>query len=1049
MTKYYAEQQAKPDFAELEKNVLKFWEEDKTFEKSVHNRDGAAEFVFYDGPPFANGTPHYGHIMVSYVKDVVARFQTMCGKKVDRRLGWDCHGLPAEMSAEKQLGVSGRKQIEAYGVEKFNNFCRQDVLKYSNIWVDMFKRIGRWVDFSHDYKTMDLPFMESVIHNFRELYDKGLIYEDFRVLPYSWAAETPLSNFEVNQGYQDKTDTAITVLFRLENGMKILVWTTTPWTLPSNLMLAVGKDISYAVMEEDGQKYILAEALLGRYKQQLAKAERVGTMKGSELVGLGYEPMFPYFARLKEKGAFKVLSGEFVSVEDGTGVVHIAPGFGQDDFDACRAYDKDFPIVCPVDEAGKFTAEVPDYEGKQVFETNEPIMQWLKQNGLLVKKEQYTHSYPFCWRTDTPLIYKAMSSWFVRVTEFRDEMVRLNQEINWVPEHIKDGRFGKWLEGARDWSISRNRFWGTPIPVWKSDDPQYPHIDVFGSLAEIREKTGVEVTDLHKPYIDDVVYPNPTDPTGKSMMRRVSDVFDCWFESGSMPYAQVHYPFANKEWFESHFPADFIVEAMDQTRGWFYTLTVLSTALHHKPAFKNCICTGLLMAEGGQKLSKRLKNYPDPAMVLDKIGSDTLRWFLVSSPVLKGGNLAVDQEGKEIVKAARVAQIPFWNAFYFFTLYANAEGYRAKEVATSEDSLDRYILSRLKMLAAEVKKGLDTYDVAHSCNEIAAFMEVLNNWYIRRSRDRFWAGDRQAFDVLYTVLVNLSKILAPLMPFTAEHVYQTLVDAKASVHLADYPLLMDIEADDRLVAEMDFVQDLCSAGKFIREEKNLRNRLPLSSLTVAGENISFLQGQYREIIKDELNVKEVVFDEDVSRHAAKSLYLYTPLLGKKLGKSMGQVMAAYNEYRKTGVPCWAENGNEGISLAGVFLTPDLYEERLEILGGKAGKAFADNKAVVVLDTEVTPALAREGMARDFVRLVQNLRKEKDFNISDRIRLSWQTDDETLRLALKENEEYIKSQVLVPAEEKVADSCAAGTTAEIEGAAVVFDVEVLPSLRKGA
>ena len=628
MTKHYAEQQAKPDFAELEKRVLKFWEEDKTFEKSVHNRDGAAEFVFYDGPPFANGTPHYGHIMVSYVKDVVARFQTMSGKKVERRLGWDCHGLPAEMSAEKLLGVSGRKQIEEFGVEKFNNFCRQDVLKYSNIWVDMFKRIGRWVDFSHDYKTMDLPFMESVIHNFKDLYDKGLIYEDFRVLPYSWAAETPLSNFEVNQGYQDKTDTAITVLFKLENGMKILVWTTTPWTLPSNLMLAVGNDISYAVMEEDGQKYVLAEALLGRYKQQLAKAERVGTLKGSELVGLSYEPMFPYFKHLKEKGAFRVLAGEFVSTEDGTGVVHIAPGFGQDDFEACRAYDENFPVVCPVDEAGKFTAEVSDYAGKQVFEANEPVMQWLKQNGLLVKKEQYTHSYPFCWRTDTPLIYKAMSSWFVKVTDFRDEMVRLNQEINWVPEHIKDGRFGKWLEGARDWSISRNRFWGTPIPVWKSDDPKYPHVDVFGSIAEIREKTGIEVTDLHKPYIDEVVYPNPADPTGKSMMRRVSDVFDCWFESGSMPYAQVHYPFDNKEWFENHFPADFIVEAMDQTRGWFYTLTVLSTALHHKPAFKNCICTGLLMAEGGQKLSKRLKNYPDPAMVLDKIGSDTLRWFL-------------------------------------------------------------------------------------------------------------------------------------------------------------------------------------------------------------------------------------------------------------------------------------------------------------------------------------------------------------------------------------------------------------------------------------
>ena len=610
--KFYPELNAKINFPEMEKEILSFWEEDKTFEKSVHNRDGAAEFVFYDGPPFANGTPHYGHIMVSYVKDAVARFQTMNGKKVERRLGWDCHGLPAEMSAEKQLGVSGRKQIEEYGIEKFNDFCRTDVLKYSNIWVDMFKRIGRWVDFSHDYKTMNLSFMESVIHNFKELYDKGLVYEDYRVLPYSWAAETPLSNFEVNLGYQDKTDNAITVMFKLENGQKILVWTTTPWTLPSNLMLAVGKDIDYVVMSENGQEYILAEARLGSYKKQLENATLVKKIKGTELIGMSYEPMFPYFKNLAEKGAFKVLSGEFVSTEDGTGVVHIAPGFGQDDFDACRTYDENFPVVCPVDEAGKFTAEVPDYEGVQVFETNEPIMQWLKANGLLVKKEQYTHSYPFCWRTDTPLMYKAMSSWFVKVTDFRDQMVKNNQEINWIPGHIKDGRFGKWLEGARDWSISRNRFWGTPIPVWKSDNPKFPRIDVFGSVEEIKEKTGFTVDNLHKPYIDDVVYPNPDDPSGKTMMRRVSDVFDCWFESGSMPYAQIHYPFENKEWFENHFPADFIVEAIDQTRGWFYTLTVLSTALHNRPAFKNCICTGLLMAEGGQKNSKRIKNYPDP-----------------------------------------------------------------------------------------------------------------------------------------------------------------------------------------------------------------------------------------------------------------------------------------------------------------------------------------------------------------------------------------------------------------------------------------------------
>ena len=1031
MTKHYKEVKAKADFVEIEKEVLKFWDEDKTFEKSVHNRDGAAEFVFYDGPPFANGTPHYGHIMVSYVKDVVARYQTMNGKKVERRLGWDCHGLPAEMSAEKQLGVSGRKQIEEYGVEKFNDFCRSDVLKYSGIWVEMFKRIGRWVDFSHDYKTMDLPFMESVINNFKQLWEKGLVYEDYRVLPYSWAAETPLSNFEVNQGYQDKTDNAITVMFTLENGMKMLVWTTTPWTLPSNLMLAVGKDIDYAVMEEDGQKYVLAQALLGRYKKQLEHATQVGTMKGADFVGMAYEPMFPYFKHLKEKGAFRVLSGEFVSTEDGTGIVHIAPGFGQDDFEACRAYDENFPVVCPVDEAGKFTAEVPDYLGKQVFETNEPIMQLLKEKGILVKKEQYTHSYPFCWRTDTPLIYKAMSSWFVKVTDFRDDMVRNNQQITWVPEHIKDGRFGKWLEGARDWSISRNRFWGTPIPVWKSDNPQFPRIDVFGSVAEIKEKTGIEVTNLHKPYIDEVVYPNPDDPSGKTMMRRVGDVFDCWFESGSMPYAQVHYPFDNKEWFENHFPADFIVEAMDQTRGWFYTLTVLSTALHNKPAFKNCICTGLLMAEGGQKLSKRLKNYPDPNEVLDSIGSDALRWFLVSSPVLKGGNLAVDQEGKEIAKAARVAQIPMWNAYYFFTLYANAEGYQAKEVSGSSEAIDNYILSKLKRLSRIVKQGLDTYDVALSCNEVASFMEILNNWYIRRTRDRFWSGDQQAFDVLYTVLVNLSKIMAPLMPFLCEYVYKNLTGGE-SVHLADYPQLENIKLDETLVDEMDFLQDLCSAGKFIREEKNLRNRLPLAGLTVVGDNLGFLNGQYQDIIKDELNVKEVKIDNNLAAYAAKTVYLYTPLLGKALGKDMGPVMAAYKQGK------WELNADGTLSIAGQTLTPDLFEVRLDMKDGVAGKAFADNKAVVTLNTNVTDELKREGMARDFVRLVQTLRKDKDFNISDRIELCYATDNAELNKALDENKAYVAEQVLAV---KVSSSCAGGTKAEIEGAEIVFDAKV--------
>lgn len=1003
-TKYYPELESKVSFPKMEEDIIRRWEREDTFQKSVDNRQSAEEFVFYDGPPFANGTPHYGHIMVSYVKDVVARYQTMAGKRVERRLGWDCHGLPAEMAAEKELGVSGHKAIEEYGIEKFNAFCRTNVLKYSNIWVDMFKRIGRWVDFENDYKTMDLSFMESIIHNFKSLYDKGLVYEDFRVQPYSWAAQTPVSNFEVNQGYMDKTDTAITVMFKLENGMNLLAWTTTPWTLPSNLMLAVGADIKYTVMEENGAQYVLATARLGAYKQQLQHAVAVKEIKGAELVGLSYEPLFPYFGHLKNDKAFRVLAGDFVSTEDGTGIVHIAPGFGQDDFEICRAHHSDFPIVCPVDEAGCFTLEVAEYAGRQVFETNEEIIAALKARGVLVKKEQITHSYPFCWRTDTPLIYKAMSGWFVDVPKFKEEMVALNEEINWTPEHIKNGRFGKWLEGAREWSISRNRFWGTPLPVWQSDNVAFPRIDVFGSIAEIKDKTGYDVVDLHRPMIDNVVYPNPDDPSGKTMMRRVADVFDCWFESGSMPEGQIHYPFQNKEWFEGHFPADFIVEAIDQTRGWFYTLHVLGTALHHKPAFKNCMCTGLIMAEGGVKLSKKLKNYPDPYVVLDQMGSDALRWFLMSSPVLKGGNVALDYDGKEVAKASRKALMPLWNAFYFFCLYANAEGVKAELITEATDPLDIYILAKLKTVVLAIKESMDSYDIARACTEAAEFLDILNNWYIRRSRARFWDGaDRAPFNTLYTVLTTITRAIAPLMPMMSEYVYAGLT-GEESVHLTDFPNVEALPDAADLSVSMDLVRTISSVAKAIREEHRLRNRLPLKSMTVAGENVGGLT-EFVEVLKDEVNVKDVMLNTDIKAVADTFLYLKTPLIGKRLGGFMKEIMAASKGSD------WVMNADGTLSIAGQTLNADEFELRLVLKEGLQGQALPDNTAVIQLDTAVYLDLEKEGIARDFVRMVQQARKEADFDVSDRIKLTYAPNTALVETALGELSDYVADQVL--------------------------------------
>ena len=989
-----------PDFPALECEVLDYWAADDTFRASIEGRDGAAEYVFYDGPPFANGLPHYGHLLTGYVKDIVPRYRTMRGYKVERRFGWDTHGLPAELEVQRQLGITDKAQIEQMGIGAFNDACRDSVLRYTAEWRAYVTRQARWGDFDNDYKTLDLPFMESVIWAFKQLWDKGLAYEGVRVLPYCWNDETPLSSHELRMDddvYQSRQDPAVTVGFRIDDpgsdldGAYLLIWTTTPWTLPSNQAVAVNPEMDYVLVAPESspdRRYVLARARLADYARELGEAPEVlGAFTGEQLLGLRYLPPFAYFA--DAANSFQVLRGDFVTAEDGTGIVHMAPAYGEDD----KATTDTVGItpVTPVDARGRFDASVPDYQGQQVFDANPLIIRDLK-NGtgpaavnapVLIRHETYDHPYPHCWRCRNPLIYRAVSSWFIKVTEFRDRMVELNQQITWYPDHVKDGQFGKWLSGARDWSISRNRYWGTPIPVWTSDDPAYPRLDVYGSLDELERDFGVRPDNLHRPFIDELTRPNPDDPTGTSTMRRIEDVFDVWFDSGSMPYGQVHYPFENEDWFngvdsadpakqvDGHFPGDFIVEYIGQTRGWFYTLHVLATALFDRPAFKTCVAHGIVLGNDGAKMSKSLRNYPDVNEVFDRDGSDAMRWFLMASPILRGGNLIVTEQG--IREGVRQVQLPLWNAFSFLALYAPQVGTWRTD---SPHVLDRYILAKLAALRDDLTVALDACDISGACELLRQFTEALTNWYVRRSRSRFWAEDRDAIDTLHTVLEVTARLAAPLLPMATEIIWRGITGGR-SVHLTDWPEAGLLPADPDLVAAMDQVRDVCSAASSLRKAKKLRVRLPLPKLTVAVDNSVKLL-PFSHLIADELNVKSVDLTDDIDAYGRFELTVNAKVAGPRLGKSVQDAIKAVKAGRGVLNPDGTLTADE------VVLTADEYSSRLVAADSEYTAALPDGAGLVVLDGTVTAELEAEGWAKDRIRELQDLRKSSGLDVSDRI-----------------------------------------------------------------
>jgi isoleucyl-tRNA synthetase len=1004
------------DFPGMELGVLDFWAKNDIFGKSLRQRAKADEFVLYDGPPFATGHPHFGHFVQSTIKDVIPRYQTMRGKLVERRFGWDCHGLPVEYEMEKELKISGKREIEKFGVAKFNEACRSIVLRYTKEWRTVITRLGRWVDFDHDYKTMDPDYMESIWWVVKELWTRGLIYEGFYILPYCPRCSTALSNFELNLGgYIEVSDPALTVRFALEGEPRtyILAWTTTPWTLPSNLALALGPDVEYVKIKDGDDHYILAKNRLAAYYKSEADYTIEKSYTGKELKGLSYEPLFPYFKDLKAKGAFRTVNGDFVTTEDGTGIVHIAPGFGEDDFNVLKG--SGLPTVCPIDAEGRFTAEVADYQGQFVKDADKQIIKDLKEQGKLVKRDAYLHQYPHCWRCKSPLIYRAIASWFVNVTKIKDKMLAANEKIDWTPDHLKHGRFGKWLEGARDWAISRNRYWGNPIPVWRCET--CGKTECIGSREELKARSGRTVTDLHKHFVDEITFACSCGGT----MKRIPEVLDCWFESGSMPYAQNHYPFENKAYTEAHFPADFITEGLDQTRGWFYTLTVLAAALFDKPAFQHNITHGLVLDATGKKMSKSDRNFTDPNIVISTYGADALRLCLMSSALTKAEDLRYSDDGvKEILKSII---IPLWNAYSFFVTYANID--KARPIAapaSPANPLDRWIVSAAEKLAEDVARELDDYEIQRATLPIADFIDLLNNWYIRRSRRRFWrsegdADKAEAYQTLYSVLMKLVMCAAPFIPFITEEIYRNLrTDGMPeSIHLCDFPKADKARRDLTLEKKMETARRAVGMGRTLRSLYTLKNRQPLAAVHLVSKDKAELAilREMEDLVREELNVKSVTFRENEEELVSYQVKANFKVLGKTLGKDMKDAAALIEKFGAREAATLLAGKTVPLTVGGKKIELDEESVIIQRLEKENLKVANDGSLTVAIDPTLTPELVQEGLIRDLVRGIQSLRKEKNLNVVDRIGLTLSGSD-AVKAAVERFEALLKEETLATA-----------------------------------